>query len=1561
MSRIVTPSKPKLDAEENEEEGNKKEKSLVAQLQNSEEITDVEKEAMREALRSMTADEAFAAFDADDDGLVDFNEFRSIIPYLNVKISDAKAFRYFKMCDTRQCQKIDVDDFKAALFACDPVSTFFFYTLSFHSLTSMLLVSYRYHCLFPFVHNYRPKAIPLGFNHVVKSVYLMPLKPSTKIVLVSLMKMNSILRWNISGMSIITSTSTKCISPDITHVVAPLSYTPSIRYKLNDKVSEDAFAATDYDQQGTIDWEEFRNLFTQLCDVRKELEDRDVELPTFVPSHQLRHQLKGLLSDEEVRERRAVAEAKRYMAWTFLVRDKRRFLLEAHFRAYRELRNALDAAGHVYVFGKGANKQFQSNTLEMIATQDFQFEHFERILELWTDRINPQQLVNRCKASRNMAESEARRDEDKAKQMGAVSGIELQSLKLKKKVVIDPYREALTSEFKKVITARNTAALWGRRVHHVAMSESVVLALADSGEVFVFGGKGHWWDEIQPDSIYQTKWKGDVTNRSQLVLGIRDRLMPRIFSKKRTLGSDEMSPDDKRQEVIKVVCKYFGCWEPPPNPATRDIYFDRELLPKIEYDDIKCSLFCRGKTVVDKTKMELIELLHDDIVLETKLLGERGHRMVKKLEAEYSNAIKRNEKKLADKSMVRLDDIWKPLREMQAESRAAAEVKAVLDANEAMLNIERDYVGWRQRTMFNRDEIEPTFTPRGEGLEVVLHGVTPRGPEMSTPRAYQAGVQVAAGNSHACLVHRSGHLYPWGLGAAGRLGQDMSNGDGNPQSDVMKPKLVEALAGRPVVRVSAGFAHTGAITLGGHLFMWGSVAGGKCGLGPIVDKAECYCSVPTKIMVGANDNRVARLSCGAGHTGVVTENGRLYMFGCGDGGRLGLGDHQLVNTYVPTLVESLAREHISSVSCGNSATIAITAITSQVVNEDGVPYKKLVGGHVYIAGSSNVLGRQYSSFTLLDKFKDKVMSHASVGFRHCLVVSNDGELYTWGHNDSGCLGFPESIRFLSEPSLVKSMHNNAEKISLNVASKQSSVYNMRDSNYAVNGDTSGKGLKKCSCTQLDKQAWIELDLGDMTIIETIKVWNRTDTPADRSQRPDFYTSRLFPCWVMVGNDPFSQMPDSLAPNLRDAVAKMQFTVDQRVSTWHCLPGTQGRYVRVQLEGANFLNLAELEVYGNRGFSTGVGRVSYALAGRDATIVVIRPSADPKHIEKSYCRAVYADARNADILRQYETYALEYDKFGRGEVLMGKCMTCIGSMQCETCSVYEQYATELEHMPKALGGKRHTLAQIESYLINAEKPPLKMVSVPKKVRPGWYTEQLRKLIADARATIGLKPKPKLPPPPPQLENNVDEEQKQNSKRELEEEEDDMAHSSILSLADNRIMGAMPKQTNVKFKRRMRRVRRNQKGNELSIPSVGGGNADHGTLSLQTNVEKTPFVSPIISSVDKKSVRFDDSSLGGSPSRSPLSPSMLSFLPSPEDRKLMPANATFKSALPKAILARKQDDLETKMLIEDIKLEAERQAYRRKTTLSMGTSSRAPSSAAGRASDASLVGRSSKAGR
>jgi membrane protein required for beta-lactamase induction len=41
------------------------------------------------------------------------------------------------------------------------------------------------------------------------------------------------------------------------------------------------------------------------------------------------------------------------------------------------------------------------------------------------------------------------------------------------------------------------------------------------------------------------------------------------------------------------------------------------------------------------------------------------------------------------------------------------------------------------------------------------------------------------------------------------------------------------------------------------------------------------------------------------------------------------------------------------------------------------------------------------------------------------------------------------------------------------------------------------------------------------------------------------------------------------------------------------------------------------VYGYWGISKGVGRVSYAVAGRDVTVAVVRPVTDPRDIEELY--------------------------------------------------------------------------------------------------------------------------------------------------------------------------------------------------------------------------------------------------------------------------------------------------------------------------------------------------------
>ena len=68
---------------------------------------------------------------------------------------------------------------------------------------------------------------------------------------------------------------------------------------------------------------------------------------------------------------------------------------------------------------------------------------------------------------------------------------------------------------------------------------------------------------------------------------------------------------------------------------------------------------------------------------------------------------------------------------------------------------------------------------------------------------------------------------------------------------------------------------------------------------------------------------------------------------------------------------------------------------------------------------------------------------------------------------------------------------------------------------------------------------------------------------------------------MIGNEPFSTLLTEYAfkENIRKATFKVKFTEDQRLSTWKCPAACRGRFVRVQLEGYNFLSLCEVEIFG----------------------------------------------------------------------------------------------------------------------------------------------------------------------------------------------------------------------------------------------------------------------------------------------------------------------------------------------------------------------------------------------
>jgi alpha-tubulin suppressor-like RCC1 family protein len=1099
---------------------------------------------------------------------------------------------------------------------------------------------------------------------------------------------------------------------------------------ISDEVHEKLFSKYDLDNTGSVDYEEFREAFLEVCDLRTELENRGIDAPALTLRSTLMRMLHNALVEEEIKERRALAEAIRYKKWIMSVRDKRKVLQHAGFRAYQELRTSLDLGGHVYVFGGGTHLQFSENLATKLKSKQFTFDNFERIIELWKDRIQPAQLVDRLRLDRKVEEQEAKRDAERN-----LGGLAADGALKPKKTVIDPYLEALGSLFDKKNVAMNTAALWGRRVHSVAISDSVLFAITDTGEIYTWGGNNHWWHEIQPDSLFQTTWRGDTTPRSQLLLGTVGKTIPTDTSLE-NVALDAMTEDEKKAELIKVICKYYGCYEPPPNAGTKMHFLEKELLPKISYDDLIFSLGVRGKKIENMTKFQLCEELYEDILLEKKLLGERAHKAIKELEVQVTSLRKRKKMNMADKVLQRVVDMWAPLREVQAEERAASMAKKIANEQYSGLKKEEAYINWRHRMTVKREDLDPKYTPRGNSLTLELSGVTPRGPDLSTPRGFQAAKYVSAGSSHAAIVHKTGQLYCWGVGAAGRLGLDLTEA-GDPQKDVTQPRLVQALAGRPVLRVSCGYSHTAAIVAGGELYMWGSAAAGKCGLGKIVDREECYCSVPTKVLVGAEDRRIRKVSCGANHSAVVSELGHLYVFGCGDSGRLGLGPGSYDTRYAPTLVECLLHEKVASVSCGSSTTLVCTEIAHSWEGEDGARLRMMGGGNAYMAGALIVLGKQCDVFEQIVEVRGKPVKQVSAGYHHSTLVTAEGEVYAWGRNKRGCCGIPSSVQhFIQTPTLIDCLFSMPKNLAIGKRAYQCSVFNNRDAQYAVDGITEGNGLKQCSCTQSDPQSWIEIDLGQIAIVDMVKLWNRSDMPKDSYLPRDYFSSRLFPCWVMVGQEPFDTelTPYALRSNLKKAMAKVRFSEDHRLSQWRLPSNTQIRYVRVQLEGLNTLCLAQVEVFGHWGIARSVGRVSQAIAGRDVTVCVVRPSQDPRDIEQAYKRAAYCDALNADILRQFETYVLEYDKFGRGEVLIGnECVMCRGKEKCEICNLYDIYGDEIKKMPPQVGGKRPSLKLMEEFLIETNKPAVVDIMIPKKVRPTKW--QLRK--QGMRKFFGLK--------------------------------------------------------------------------------------------------------------------------------------------------------------------------------------------------------------------------------
>uniref|UniRef100_A0A3Q2TI15 non-specific serine/threonine protein kinase n=1 Tax=Fundulus heteroclitus TaxID=8078 RepID=A0A3Q2TI15_FUNHE len=265
---------------------------------------------------------------------------------------------------------------------------------------------------------------------------------------------------------------------------------------------------------------------------------------------------------------------------------------------------------------------------------------------------------------------------------------------------------------------------------------------------------------------------------------------------------------------------------------------------------------------------------------------------------------------------------------------------------------------------------------------------------------------VCAGENHFAVVTVEKELYTWAnvQGGTKMVGQ-LGHGD---QASYRQPKRVEKLQGKAIRQVACGADFTACVTDEDQLYMFGSDYYGCIGV-----EQEMGMEILEPVLLEFFEERhVRQVSCGDNHVVVLTQNGGIYSWGCGEYGRLGLQCEDDFSS--PMKVEIPRGASISSVSCGSDGTFFLTEM-GKVLACGNNDFNKL-GLNQGIAGIKNHSGEASqnipytTTLTLvkqLSRFKIQVISP---GKAHTAAIDERGRLITFGCNKYGQLGVKDFKR-----------------------------------------------------------------------------------------------------------------------------------------------------------------------------------------------------------------------------------------------------------------------------------------------------------------------------------------------------------------------------------------------------------------------------------------------------------------------------------------------------------------------------------------------------------------------
>ncbi|CCV64875.1 hypothetical protein BN85412980 [Alteracholeplasma palmae J233] len=303
-------------------------------------------------------------------------------------------------------------------------------------------------------------------------------------------------------------------------------------------------------------------------------------------------------------------------------------------------------------------------------------------------------------------------------------------------------------------------------------------------------------------------------------------------------------------------------------------------------------------------------------------------------------------------------------------------------------------------------------------------------------------VDVSAGFSHALALTESGKLYSWGNNSVGELGLGS-----NSESVYYEPREVTFFRENniEIEKIYAGHYASYIVTKSKKVYSWGMNSNGKlCNGSPNVGNNE-----PQKIEY-LDEQGINITTLGIQKEGVValSDQGELYVWGKNDVNQLGIEQSKII--YTPEKIILPETEIIKKYAVGKDCGLIITQEKNVYVWGKNA-YAELGLNHNDIV-KKPIKNTDLSNMNIKDAFFSQHDKTATA------IITETNEVYTWGFNNKGNLGYRGNDLIIFTPQKILNMVNDDHPnyISISFGVKHTLIQNSEGLIYGMGSDLTGQ-------------------------------------------------------------------------------------------------------------------------------------------------------------------------------------------------------------------------------------------------------------------------------------------------------------------------------------------------------------------------------------------------------------------------------------------------------------------------------------------------------------------------